>query len=59
MHGNKQVCLNIFSVFSGVCIFLKSVSIEFEALVPLNFRHQLPCSPKKKETCSSKPIKGK
>ena len=57
MHGNKQVCLNIFSVFSGVCIFLKSVSIEFEALVPL--RHQLPCSPKKKETCSSKPIKGK
>ena len=36
MHGNKQVCLNIFSVFW--CL------TSYEALVPLNFRHQLPCS---------------
>ena len=36
MHENKQVCLNIFSVFSGVSIFLKSVSIRvMRPLFPL------------------------
>ena len=58
MHENKQVCLNIFFCFLVFESFLNKCRQSYEALVPLNFRHQLPCSPEINALVPLNPPKG-